>query len=108
MFWRLSHRYDKGSVALADRHYSRQKVGSDQFVAPGSPIVLIGENKSALWVTLKQKFQKHQWPGAWVCTHFRNEGEHLSSDLIIEAVAITRAYWGVNPKGLITFIDPEK
>jgi hypothetical protein len=35
-FRRKSHRFDPVGVALADRHYSRQKPGSPQFMPPGS------------------------------------------------------------------------
>ena len=107
MFWELSHRRCPKAVAIADQHYSRRKPGTPQFVAPGSPIVLLGAN--SLWVTLNQKFQDHQWKGAWNNTLFRNgSGEHLSSELIIQACAATRALWGVNPHGIITMIDTQK
>jgi hypothetical protein len=33
--WLLSHRFDVRALRLADRHYSRQKPGTNQFVAPG-------------------------------------------------------------------------
>ncbi len=47
--------------------------------------------------------------GAWVCSAFRNESEHLSSELIREAVAVTRAYYGAAPDlGMITFVDTRK
>lgn len=40
---------------------------------------------------------------------FRNESENLSSAMITEAVAITRAiYKIIPPLGMITFIDPTK
>lgn len=41
---------------------------------------------------------------------FRNESpRHLSSDLIREAVAITRGYYGTPPPlGMVTFVDAKK
>jgi hypothetical protein len=37
---------------------------------------------------------------------FRNEGAHLSSELINEAVAVTRWYWPDVPAlGMVTFVD---
>lgn len=97
----------------ADRHYNRQTIGADQFVPPGGCLVLITPEASALWVTSTPfaEFVKHAWPGAWVCSCFRNEAPHLdrSSDLIIEALAATRASLGEPPpQGLITFVDPSK
>jgi hypothetical protein len=111
MHWRPSHRFGKRAAAIADRHYNRQKVGSNQFVPPGSCMVLLTENADAVWVTSWQlpQFVKHAWPGAWVNSCFRNESQVLSSDLIREAVAATLGYYGPAPeRGMITFIDLSK
>lgn len=44
-----------------------------------------------------------------MCSCFRNEGAGLSSELIREAVAATRAVWGDPPAlGFVTFVDPDK
>lgn len=109
--WRLSHRFDRRALPLADRHYNRQEIGSPQFVPPGSPIVLLTEAADALWVSLRQKteFMDHDWPGAWMNTLFRNESPFLSSELIREAVAATLGIWGTPPpQGFVTFIDTKK
>jgi hypothetical protein len=37
---------------------------------------------------------------------FRNEHGPRSSDLIREAIAVTRAKWTVPPEGIVTFVDP--
>lgn len=78
MRWYASHRYDPPAVALADRHYSRQKPGTPQFVAPGRNVVLLADaidgRAAALWVTVWSAYAKHAWPGAWSCALFRNEG----------------------------------
>ena len=86
--WRLSDRFDPQALPLADRHYNRQKVGSPQFVPPGRCVVLLTQDQSALWVTSWPfaEYVRHAWPGAWVCSMFRNEGPQLSSVLIREAV----------------------
>jgi len=112
VIWRLSHRFDKEAVKIADRHYSRQKVGTPQFVPPGRCLVLLAESESgkALWVTSWPfaEYVKHAWAGAWVCSIFRNEGAALSSDLIKQAVSATRAYYIETPKlGIITFVQPQ-
>lgn len=49
MNWTISHRFDPLAVAIADRHYNRQKPGTPQFVPPGRCLVLLGGE--ALWVT---------------------------------------------------------
>lgn len=46
---------------------------------------------------------------AWLCSAFRNEGAGLSSDLIVQAVAATRALYGEPPAlGMVTFVDVDK
>jgi hypothetical protein len=111
MRWRLSHRADPTAVRLADRHYSRQAIGSPQFVPPGRCVVLVTPAGDALWVTAwpYAEWVRHHWAGAWVCSLFRNESPHLSSDLIREAVAATCWVWPTMPAlGMVTFIDAEK
>ena len=111
MPWQLSHRADKAALPLADRHYNRQKIGSPQFVPPGRCVVLLSDCGNALWITSwpYAQYVKHAWGGAWVNSLFRNEGAGLSSDLIREAIAITRGIWpDVPPLGMITFVDAGK
>lgn len=109
MRWVVSHRADPRAVRLADRHYSRQKHGTPQFVPPGRCLVLLTEAGDALWVTSWPfaEFTKHAWAGAWVCSLFRNESEHLSSELIREAVAATKAEWEAPELGMITFVKTD-
>lgn len=91
---------------MADRHYPRQKAGSKFFSPPGSKVVLSTPERDAYWISLSQKHVDHAWPGAWCCSAFRNESRHLSSELVLEALAATRALWGDPPAaGLITFVD---
>ena len=107
--WALSHRADPAVVPLADRHYNRQKVGAPQFAPPGRCLVL--KRPDAFWITSWPfaEYVKHAWAGAWVCSAFRNESDQLSSDLIRDAIAITRARWPAVPDlGMVTFVDPEK
>ena len=111
MQWCVSHRADPRAVPLADRHYTRQSVGAPQFVPPGRCLVLLAPDADALWVTSwpRPEYVKHAWPGAWVCSLFRNEGPVLSSELVREAVAVTRWFWLRVPElGMVTFVDPTK
>jgi hypothetical protein len=112
MRWTLSHRAARRACVLADRHYNRQSAGSPQFIPPGSPVALVYPDEavaSAVWVTLRQKFQDHAWPGAWVNTLFRKECDGDASEFIRDALAATRFIWpDIPPQGLITFIDPNK
>jgi hypothetical protein len=110
--WQLSHRFDRRALPLADAHYNRQSVGSPQFVPPGRCVVLLTPEASAVWVTSWPfpEFTKHQWAGAWVNSLFRNEHPELdlSSDLIRQAVAATRAIWEPPAEGLVTFVNADK
>lgn len=108
--WRLSNRADPCGAALADRHYSRRSPGTRQFVPPGRCVVLLTRAANALWVSSWPyvQYTRHAWPGAWVCTLFRNESPHLlSSWLICEAMGVTRWKWGKpSREGMVTFVDP--
>jgi hypothetical protein len=112
--WELSHRADASVVPIADRHYNRQKIGSPQFAPPGRCLVLkLVEDRQvvAFWITSWPfaQYVRHAWAGAWVCSAFRNESRHLSSDLIREAVAATRHRYQHPPAyGMITFVDASK
>ncbi|MBZ9759435.1 hypothetical protein LB553_00850 [Mesorhizobium sp. CA8] len=98
---------------MADRHYNRQKIGSPQFVPPGRCLVLYARTGQgeAFWITSWPfaEYVKHEWAGAWVCSAFRNEAAALSSELIIEALAASKAYFGPPPPlGMVTFVDTTK
>jgi hypothetical protein len=113
MRWRYTNRGDHLGCALADRHYSRTKVGAPQFGGNGSILAMLAPvagDPCALWVTKWQRYVRTEWwLDVWVCSLFRNEGAGLSSELITEAVAATRAVWGEPPpRGFTTFVDPDK
>jgi hypothetical protein len=109
--WQLADSCNVSGRRLADRHYSRQKPGTPRFVPPGRCLTLVLPDGGAVWATSWPfaEYVKHAWAGAWVCSIFRNESPHLSSDLITEAVAITRWYWpNVPVLGMVTFVDAGK
>lgn len=110
MRWIESHRADAEVVTLADRHYNRQKIGSPQFAPPGRCLVLKTPDVDAFWITSWPfaEYVKHAWAGAWVCSAFRNESEHLSSELIREAVAVSRSKWPAPALGMVTFVNADK
>jgi hypothetical protein len=109
-WWTVSHKFDPRSCLIADRHYNRRKVGSPQFVPPGRSFVLRHDD-DALWTTSWPfaEYVRHAWGGAWVNSLFRNESDRLSSELILEAVALTRGRWPDVPElGMISFVDAGK
>ncbi|MCX8005095.1 MAG: hypothetical protein N2688_09085 [Burkholderiaceae bacterium] len=65
----------------------------------------------AFWITSwpYAEYVRHAWAGAWICSAFRNESAHLSSELIREAIAATRYVYGDPPVlGVVTFVNPAK
>src|SRR6185436_16207717 len=108
--WRLTSKRDLRAAALADRHYSRRTIGSDQFMPPGRTLVFMTEDADVVWGT--------HWPNAelsldgmdcWRCTIFRNEGPLLSSALILEAMDRTAETWTERPAdGWLTFVRIDK
>lgn len=110
LIWQLSHRADPKAKELADRHYNRQKPDSPQFVPPGRCCVLYARTETgrAFWVTSAPfgQYVKHRWPGAWVCSAFRNENAGVASDIIVQAISATCYLLGEPPPlGMVTFID---
>jgi hypothetical protein len=96
---------------LADRHYSRRKVGSPQFMPPGQTLVLVAPGAVFGW------WRPHPDSGivalnkldGWTCTIFRNESTAQSSTMILEAeVELVRAGFGCGPDGFLTYVWDSK
>lgn len=100
MRWQLSHRASPRGAKIADRHYSRQKPGTKHFVKPGRCLVMLEPGQNNLWVTSWPfaEYCHHKWAGAWECALFRKEGDGVASEMILEAVAATIAYFGSPPR----------
>lgn len=112
MRWMESWRFDPRARVIYDNHYSRRASsrGKRQFARPGRDAILVIPC-AAMWMTTWQEHVEHAWPGAWECAAFRNERPDLyrSSELVVEAVAATRAKFGTPPlAGMITTIDERK
>lgn len=103
-YWTQSSTSDQIARKLADRHYSRQKVGSYRFTPPGATLILVGENK--LWAVVVSKYRQDNLAGTIVCTIFRNESDILSSELIIEATQLSLEHF--KQSIVYTYIDPTK
>jgi len=98
-------------VALADRHYTRQRPGTKQFCRPGVNFTLLLSDESAGWVVWRPipQLGRMDVREAWECTFFRNEGARLSSELVSEATELTYRAWGWPPRdGLITAVGIEE
>lgn len=113
MNWLRTSKFDSRACALADRHYSRRKPGSPQFMPPGQTVVLILESGLAVFGW----WRPHPDSGikamnkldGWTCTIFRNESPELSSRLILEAErALFATGYSVGPDGLLTYVWDSK
>ena len=109
MIWRLTNKGDSRAAALADRHYSRRKIGSPQFMPPGETVVLITPDADAVfgWWRPHPRSGLKAMNGldGWTCTIFRNESRQLSSLLILAAErALLDCGVTVGPDGFITYV----
>lgn len=109
MTWLRVTKFDPRSAALADRHYSRRKVGSPQFMPPGETVILLTPAADAVFGW----WRPHPASGlcamngldGWTCTIFRNEGRTRSSDLILLAEEeLLDTGTSVGPDGFITYV----
>lgn len=96
-------KFDVESVLLADRHYSRQKVGTNQFMPPGRTIVLRDAAGLVVFGWLWQEKRDDKQDG-YNCSIFRNESTRRSSEIILEAERMVIVEWGPN-RGF-TYVDP--
>lgn len=117
--WRVTTKADQRPRLLADRHYTRKRVGHPMWTRPGWNQILYFEQKSgraAAFCWWRPKWESGL-PGTErkdklrciECTLFRNETRYRSSDLI------TEAWWALVgwehyldtsiPDGLITGIN---
>jgi hypothetical protein len=112
MNWHLSHQADRRACLLADKHYSRKTIGAQGFMPPGRQLVLLNADATALWGTswpFPEMLRRSWAPTAWMCSIFHSESLCLSSELIREAVAVTRWRYGEPPvDGMVTIIDQRK
>lgn len=94
-----STKWDQEARALADRHYSRQKIGARQFIPPGETVVLRNPEGTWLFVWRKSKYRSDTQTG-WNCSIFRNESKRLSSEIILacEKFVEGRKYTFVNSR----------
>lgn len=111
--WVRVTKFDEGCARLADKHYSRRKVGSPQFMPPGETLILATSERDAVFGW----WRPHPGSGlkamngldGWTCTIFRNESDALSSALILEAEF---ALWSIKetcgPDGMLTYVYDSK
>lgn len=110
--WLRVGKFDSRTAALADRHYSRRKVGSPQFMPPGQTIILWCEMGAVFgwWRPHPASgLQSMNGLDGWTCTIFRNESPLLSSELVLAAErALVAAADGCGPDGMLTYVWDSK
>lgn len=111
--WLQVSKRDLRACAIADRHYSRRKPGSGQFMPPGQTIVLLAHTLDAVFGWWRPHpasgLQSMNKLDGWTCTIFRNEGQTLSSLLILDAeLVFAEQGLDVGPDGLLTYVHPRK
>lgn len=86
---------DAAGWALFQRHYSKYQYADGRkprrFVGPGERIVLVTCDGKALFVW--RKFRDDSGQTGVNCSVFRNEGDQLSSELILAAETICMLRW---------------
>lgn len=114
-YWTRVKKTDRRACALADRHYSRRKVGSPQFMPPGQTIVLYaGEAPDDAvfgWWRPDPASGIKAMNGldGWTCTIFRNESPVLSSTLVLAAEpAMAEFGYNIGPDGMLTYVWDKK
>jgi hypothetical protein len=112
-YWLRSHKFDPVGAALADRHYSRRKIGAPQFMPPGQTIVLVPPTEDAVFGWWRPDpasgIKAMNGLDGWTCTIFRNESAFRSSDLIRDAeTAIAEFGYDCGPDGLLTYVFDRK
>lgn len=112
-YWTIITKFDKRACALADRHYSRRKIGSNQFMPPGETIVLLLGDGEAVWGWWRPHplsgIQSMNGLDGWTCTIFRNESSVPSSTLILDAEEVLKElHKSVGPDGMLTYVWDKK
>lgn len=105
--WTRVNKFDPRSAALADRHYSRRKIGSPQFMPPGQTVILYRPGAVFGWWRPDPASGIRAMNGldGWTCTIFRNETRWLASVLIVEAEReLVEAAGGCGPDGLLSYV----
>lgn len=101
---------DLRAFALYRRHYSapRKKHGIirvRRFAPPGERMALMTIEQNALWLWTRERYRRDGQEGI-CCAVFRNEGDRLSSDLVLAAEEWAQSKWG--RKRMFTYVNPRR
>ena len=112
-FWRVVKKFIPRCWVLADRHYSRRTIGSPQFMPPGQTIVLLSQDRDAVFGWWRPDpssgIRAMNNLDGWTCTIFHSESGVKASDMILDAeCAIDELGFDCGPDGLLTYVWNEK
>lgn len=111
-YWHIVGKAERDAASLADRHYSRRKIGSPQFMPPGQTMVMLGLMHDAVfgWWRPHPRSGIKAMNGldGWTCSIFRNESQQLSSELVLQAESHLRAMHDCGPDGMLTYVWDKK
>lgn len=108
-YWCEARDADPVAFDLFRRHYSyrrssKRRQAGGRFIGPGEYMLLIAPDESALFAW--RKFIPMDDQQGVNCAIFRNEGPHLSSDMIRDAEALAWARWP--GERFYTYVNPRK
>lgn len=111
--WNRVTKFDPRSAALADRHYSRRKIGSPQFMPPGQTLILLSPDERAVFGWWRPDpasgIKAMNGLDGWTCTIFRNESPMRSSEMILAAeMVLLGSGHSIGPSGFITYVWDKK
>ena len=103
---------DSRAIGLYRRHYTYppsrlKKAFRLRFAGPGEYLMLLTRGSDAIFVWRLFRENKRAEPRGVTCSIFRNESEHLSSQMILHAEAWALTSWP-EAKWLYTYVDPKK
>jgi hypothetical protein len=106
--WVPVPKFTRSAARLADGHYSRRTIGSNQFMPPGQTLVLLTPDELAVFGWWRPDpasgIVAMNGLDGWTCTIFRNVGPTQSSELILAAERELLARYDCGPDGLLTYV----
>jgi hypothetical protein len=90
--WYRVDKFSERAAELADGHYSRQTIGSNQVLPPGETLLLLTPDTESVWGVC-HNMEPASDAKRWRVSIFHREGGLQASALIEEATSMTLDYW---------------
>jgi hypothetical protein len=102
----ITNKADADCARLADKHYSRQKRGSLQFMPPGKTLVIRDAGGLIVFGWHWAQIPRADKQEGYCCSIFRNEALRRSSEIILECEELVRKEWG--DRRMFTYVDADE